>query len=79
MFEGEITKSGPGEQKIRIRDTKIATCELLQFMCTGKLAVDHMPKTAFAGALKDREGVSIEGLFLAADRYNVNELWKQTS
>ncbi|KAF9313514.1 hypothetical protein BG003_005088 [Podila horticola] len=75
MFEGGFSESGPGEKQIRIKDTKIKTFELLlRFMCTGRLSTDLMPKIVYSDALENKEDVSKEDLFLAADRYNVKEL-----
>ncbi|KAG0025140.1 hypothetical protein BGZ82_010197 [Podila clonocystis] len=75
MFEGGFAESGPGEQQIRIKDTKVKTFELLlRFMCTGRLSTDLLPRIVYSDTLENREDVSMEDLFLAADRYSVKEL-----
>ncbi|KAF9280946.1 hypothetical protein BGZ74_002485 [Mortierella antarctica] len=75
MFEGGFAESGPGERQIRIKDTKIKTFELLlRFMSTGRLSSDLMPEIVYSDALENEDDVSMEDLFLAADRYNVKEL-----
>lgn len=77
MFEGGFTKSGPGEKQIQIKGTKIKTLELsLRFMSIGRLATYLIPKTMYTDKL-DMEYVSLEDLFLAADRYDMKELRNQ--
>ncbi|KAG0084851.1 hypothetical protein BGZ93_010112 [Podila epicladia] len=79
MFEGGFAESGPGEQRIMIQDTKMKTFELLlRFMYTGQLP-DHLdPTIMYSDGLEEIEDVSMEDLFLAADRYDIQELRDQT-
>lgn len=75
MFEGGFAEGGPGEQRINIQDTKMKTFELLlRFMYTGQLP-DHLdPTITYSDELEEIEDASMEDLFLAADRYDVQEL-----
>lgn len=79
MFESGFAESGPGEKQIRIKDTKITTFDLLlRFMYTGVLPNHHKPAIVYADALQDNRDASIEDLFLATDRYDIQELRQQT-
>ncbi|KAF9385847.1 hypothetical protein CPB97_004422 [Podila verticillata] len=79
MFESGFEEGGPGEKRIRIKDTKISTFELLlRFMSTGRLAPSLMPTTTYSEDLEAEEEASVEDLFLAAHRYDVEELCKRT-
>ncbi|KAF9329652.1 hypothetical protein BG006_007296, partial [Podila minutissima] len=79
MFESGFAESGPGEKQIRIKDTKITTFDLLlRFMYTGVLPSHLKPAIVYADALQDNRDASIEDLFLATDRYDVQELRQQT-
>ncbi|KAG0337763.1 hypothetical protein BG000_004990 [Podila horticola] len=76
MFEGGFTESGPGEQQIKIQDTKMKIFELLlRFMYTGQLPEHLKSSTIYAD--EETEDSSMEDLFLAADRYDVQELREQ--
>ncbi|KAG0075305.1 hypothetical protein BGZ93_010110 [Podila epicladia] len=79
MFESGFAESEPGEKEIRIKDTKISTFDLLlRFMYTGVLPKRLKPEILYADALQDNRDTSIEDLFLASDRYDVQELRQQT-
>ncbi|KAG0025141.1 hypothetical protein BGZ82_010198 [Podila clonocystis] len=75
MFEGGFAESEPGMQQINILDTKLRTFKLLlRFLYTGQLP-DHLrPTIMYSDELEDIEDVSMEDLFLAADRYDVQAL-----
>lgn len=78
MFEGGFAESQPGEQQIRIQDTKLRTFKLLlRFLYTGQLGKIHEPAVPFSDELEDIEDASLEDLFLAADRYNCQKLRDQ--
>ncbi|KAG0028181.1 hypothetical protein BGZ81_004962 [Podila clonocystis] len=75
MFEGGFAESQPGEQQIGIQDTKLKTFKiLLWFLYTGQLSENQEPSILYSDELEDNEDASMEDLFLAADRYDVQEL-----
>ncbi|KAF9332173.1 hypothetical protein BG006_004961 [Podila minutissima] len=75
MFEGGFAEGGPGEQRIKIQGTKPKTFELLlRFMYTGQLPEHLNPTIKYSDELEEVEDASMEDLFLAADRYDVQEL-----
>lgn len=79
MFEGGFAESAPGEQQISIQDTKLKTFKLLLlFLYTGQLLENQEPSIMYSDELEDSEDTSMEDLFLAADRYDVQELREHT-
>lgn len=79
MFEGGFAESSPDGQQISIQDIKMKTFALLlRFMYTGKLSKNLEPSIIYSDDLVDEDDVSIEDLFLAVDRYNVQQLRDQT-
>ncbi|KAG0337764.1 hypothetical protein BG000_004991 [Podila horticola] len=80
MFEGGFAESRPGEQQINIQDTKLRTFNLLlRFLYTGQLSEIQEPSILYSDELVDNEDASMEDLFLAADRYDCQELRDQTA
>ncbi|KAI9236323.1 MAG: hypothetical protein BYD32DRAFT_437535 [Podila humilis] len=75
MFESGFSEGGPGEKRIRVKDTKAPTFKLLlRYMYTEKLSEFSQPTVAYRDAITNMEEVSWEDLYLAADRYEVDAL-----
>ncbi|KAG0028182.1 hypothetical protein BGZ81_004963 [Podila clonocystis] len=75
MFEGGFAEGEPGVQRINILDTKLRTFKLLlRFLYTGQLPVHLGPTIMYSDELEDIEDASMEDLFLAADRYDIQAL-----
>ncbi|KAF9370663.1 hypothetical protein CPB97_002566 [Podila verticillata] len=80
MFEGGFAESKPGEHQISIQDTRLKTFRLLlRFSYTGQLLDNQGPSIMYSNELEVSEDTSMEDLFLAADRYNVQELREHTA
>ncbi|KAF9325533.1 hypothetical protein BG006_010984 [Podila minutissima] len=75
MFSSDFMEGGAGEKEIQVKDVKPQVFQLLlRFMYTGTIPQEKHPSTTFADTLTDPQEVCWEDLFLAAHRYELDEL-----
>ncbi|KAF9387584.1 hypothetical protein CPB97_002365 [Podila verticillata] len=75
MFEGGFSESGVDVKQVKIKDINPTTFKrLLRHMYLGDLEKENQPTTVFTDELKDEEGVSWEEIFVAAHRYELEDL-----
>ncbi|KFH72780.1 hypothetical protein MVEG_00006 [Podila verticillata NRRL 6337] len=75
MFEGGFSESDDDAKQVKIKDIKPTTFKrLLRHMYLGDLEKEDQPTTAFMDELNDEEAVSWEEIFIAAHRYDLEDL-----
>lgn len=75
MFESEFAEGGDGDKMIRIKDTSPKAFQmLLRFMYTCKLPDDDKPTKVYVDVFNKHTDISWETLYLAAHRYDIQEL-----
>ncbi|KAF9298558.1 hypothetical protein BGZ74_009335 [Mortierella antarctica] len=68
-------EGGAGEKEIQVKDVKPQVFQLLlRFMYTGIIPQEKHPSTTFADTLRDPQEACWEDVFLAAHRYELDEL-----
>ncbi|KAF8931466.1 hypothetical protein BGZ52_012500, partial [Haplosporangium bisporale] len=75
MFEGGFSESDVDAKQVKIKGIKPTTFkQLLRHMYLGDLEKEDQPITAFMDELNDEEAVSWEEIFIAAHRYDLEDL-----
>ncbi|KAG0343212.1 hypothetical protein BG005_002540 [Podila minutissima] len=75
MFSSDFMEGGAGEKEIQVKDVKPQGFQLLlRFMYTGIIPQEKHPSTTFADTLRDPQEACWEDVFLAAHRYELDEL-----
>ncbi|KAG0343213.1 hypothetical protein BG005_002541, partial [Podila minutissima] len=75
MFSSDIMEGGAGEKEIQVKDVKPQVFQLLlRFMYTGVIPHGEQPTVTFSDPITNPQEASWEDVFLAAHRYELDEL-----
>ncbi|KAG0027613.1 hypothetical protein BGZ81_005462, partial [Podila clonocystis] len=75
MFRSDFMEGGAGEKEIQVKDVKPQVFQLLlRFMYTGVIPQGEQPTVTFSDSLTNPQEASWEDVFLAAHRYELDEL-----
>ncbi|KAF9215041.1 hypothetical protein BGZ59_002452 [Podila verticillata] len=75
MFNSDFMEGGKGEKEIKVTNVKPKVFQLLlRFMYTGIIPQEERPFVAFTDAIANPQEASWEDVFLAAHRYELEEL-----
>lgn len=75
MFNSDFMEGGEGEKEVQVTDVKPKVFQLLlRFMYTGIIPQEEQPSVAFTDAIANPQEASWEDVFLAAHRYELEEL-----